>query len=53
MASKANGETDVYEFPYMRKPKEKTSIWRTIYNPDEKYILGRTSRNWGKYNFLL
>lgn len=47
--SKSNGETVTYEFPYMRKPKAKTSIWRGIYNPDKNYILGRTPRNWGKY----
>lgn len=46
--SKSNGETVTYEFPYMRKPKGKTSIWRGIYNPDKNYILGRTPRNWGK-----
>lgn len=45
--SKSNGETITYEFPYMRKPKAKTSIWRGIYNPDKNYILGRTPRNWG------
>jgi len=47
MTSKSNGETITYEFPYMRKPKQKTSIWRGIYNPDKNYILGRTPRNWG------
>lgn len=53
--SKTNGgNVDTYEFPYMRKPKGKTSIWRGIYNPDKNYILGRTPRNWGKttqFNF--
>ncbi len=48
MQSKSNGETVTYEFPYMRKPKGKTSIWRGIYNPDKNYILGRTPKNWGK-----
>lgn len=37
-----------YEFPYMRKPKGKRSIWRGIYNRDKNYILGRTPKNWGK-----
>lgn len=50
-SKKPNGETVTYEFPYMRKPKGKTSIWRGIYNPDKNYILGRTPKNWGKYNF--
>lgn len=48
--SKSNGETVTYEFPYMRKPKAKTSVWRGIYNPDKNYILGRTPKNWGKFN---
>lgn len=54
--SKSNGETVTYEFPYMRKPKEKASTWkfisRGIYNPEKNYILGRTPRNWGKYFFF-
>lgn len=48
-SKKSNGDTVTYEFPYMRKPKGKTSIWRGIYNPDKNYILGRTPRNWGNY----
>lgn len=41
-------QIQVYECPYMRKPKEKTSVWRKIYNPDKNYFFGRTPKNWGK-----
>lgn len=43
----------VYEFPYMRKPKEKSSIWRKIYNKDKNYFFGRTPKSWGMYFTLI
>lgn len=40
--------TTTYDFPYMRQPKPKQSIWKQIYNKDKNKILGRSPRNWGK-----
>lgn len=43
-----NNSTEPYVSPYMRQPR-KFSLWRGIYNKDKNYILGRTPRNWGKF----